>query len=188
MTQSTRMLYANEKEFQKFRKAIQKLIKQSDDLSQPLSDIADRFRESRKFIFDKSRKSPGQYKDLSPNYKKQKNKDLGFAYPILLRTGRLRDSITTKNSESITEIGKKYLVLGTKVPYSGYHQSGTSVMPQRPFLFWGPEAPRHSNHKSIKNLHRNVAKILYVFIERRAGKTLNAAVKAADRRIERLFS
>ena len=63
----------------------------------------------------------------------------------------LRDSVagivglqSKPSDDSILRIGKQSLILGTKVPYGIFHQSDEprkSNLPQRKFLFIGPEAP-----------------------------------------------
>lgn len=55
-----------------------------------------------------------------------------------MASGRLKRSLTgAPNSDSIVRIGKKAMILGTKVPHGVYHQSDEprSKIPQRKFLF-----------------------------------------------------
>ena len=78
---------------------------------------------------------------LSPAYASWKNS----AYPgrpLLVLTGRMRDSfragsrdlIYNRKQQGQGNFGHKRLPLGTRVPYAGYHQSGTSKMPRRPLF------------------------------------------------------
>ena len=122
-------------------------------------------------------KGPGQYEDLSTKpffawwekdknlrkmylngYRSYKAAKWGSAYPILFRTGRLKDSITDPRSAlSVNRIesDKKTLTLGTEVPYGIYHQSKKDriKIPYRPFLFLGVEqiAPHDIQQNRINN-------------------------------------
>lgn len=179
----------NDQEYKKFRKALHKAARQIDDLSIPLADIADRFMHSRRYIFDKGRRSPGMYKDLSEKYKPVKQRKFKFIYPILLGTGRLRKSVIQRGAENITKVSRKSLILGTKVPYGADHQRGrpSKRLPARPFLFWGPEAPRNANKQLTTELHKQMARTLFIFIERKLGKALPAAITTADRKVRNIF-
>ena len=187
LPRSDKAIRHNQREFRKFQKALGQAVKEVDDLSPVLSTIADRFRQSRKFIFDRNRVSSGQYADLSPWYKAWKTEEKGTPYPILLLTGRLKKSITKKGRDHIEKIGRKSLILGTKVPYGFDHQKGKGRMPARPFLFWGPEAPRWTTDKLTTQLHKDMAYVLIHFVERMAGKTLDASHKRTQIRVRRLF-
>lgn len=66
---------------------------------------------------------------LSPAYREWK----AIRYPgqpILVRTGRLRRSLTSRPF-GIEEFRKGSVRLGTDVPYGAYHQRGTRFMPRR---------------------------------------------------------
>ena len=74
---------------------------------------------------------------LSPTYKAWKDS----AYPgrpLLVLTGRLRESLTNARSRDSVynrrQNGCKLVSLGTRGPYAGYHQHGTSKMPRRPVV------------------------------------------------------
>lgn len=120
-------------------KALKALQRDLADLTIPLTLISRDFYQSEQAIFQNT--GPGQYDDLSPSYKKEKEKAVGFVYPILRRTGRLMRSVTNpSDGEAINQIiNKDTLVIGTRVPYGVLHQEGIGV-PQRPFLFIGPES------------------------------------------------
>ncbi len=63
------------------------------------------------------------------------------AYPgrgILVRTGRLRGSLTSGGGGGIRVITPRRGEIGTAVPYARYHQSGTSRMPARPVIRLSP--------------------------------------------------
>ena len=73
---------------------------------------------------------------LSPAYAAWKNS----AYPgrpLLVLTGRMKESFSASSRDLIynrKQKNYKMLTLGTRVPYAGYHQSGTSKMPRRPLF------------------------------------------------------
>ena len=125
-------------EYQRFLNILRIASREVEDLRIPLSQIAKRFLESRKFIFDE-RAGPGQYKDLSWRYKiwKTTPKSKGGGgksspYPILLLSGRLAKSITNEGGENITKVGAKSLEIGTRVPYGAKHQKGRGVPKRDP--------------------------------------------------------
>ena len=172
----------------RFQKALNEAAKSVDDLSVPLDEISKKFLESRNFIFDQSRTGPGAYQDLSPNYKKQKQREHGFVYPILFATGRLKKSLTKKGGENITIIGKKSLEIGTEVPYANALQYGKgNKMPKRTMLFWGPESPKFATNKLVRKQNKAMAVSLLSFIERKLGKQLKASIKTAERKADKLF-
>lgn len=85
---------------------------------------------------------PGQYPDLSPEYADRKEDEVGFVYPILVRSGFLRDSvIDAGHPKAITRVGTASLVLGTSVPWAAYNQEGWTNTrtgakgPARKFMF-----------------------------------------------------
>lgn len=130
-----------------FQAALRRAQSKVSDLTIPLILIAKDFYKSQKAMFQL--KGPGQYEDLSPGYKKQKKKAVGFVYPILKRSGALERSVTTPtDSNSINQIiDKNTLIIGTKVKYAAKHQFGQGV-PLRPFLFVGPESRFATNEQS----------------------------------------
>lgn len=117
------------------------------DLTIPLKGIARHFFQGNKAIFALNGK--GQYVDLSPKYKAEKEKHVHFVYPILRRSGFLERSITNASDpDAIAEIvNKDTLLVGTHLFYGAFLQKGTRRMPARPFLFVGPEAPFYSTQE-----------------------------------------
>lgn len=116
-----------------FAKALDGAIKDVGDLRFAMGEISrDIFKNTKKnFILGGS----GKYPPLSPAYFRFKQKVKPGA-PILVFSGRLRDSVTgTGTRDTIRNIGKQSLVQGTKVPYARFVQEGTSKMPLRKFLF-----------------------------------------------------
>jgi phage gpG-like protein len=124
----------------RFKRALREAGNKIGDLSVPLSSIRASWYRSNNAIF--ALKSAGKYDDLSEAYKKAKQKQVGFVYPILERSGLLKSSITDPtHKDAIGRItsNKQGLEVGTKVPYGIFHQMGTVKMPQRQFLFAGAE-------------------------------------------------
>lgn len=108
-------------------------------------------------------KKPGTYSkretfDVSKSiYQQRKIKKWGFDYPLLVASGRLAASITQPNAPgSINQITKLSMVIGTSVPYGIYHQSDAprSKIPQRKFVFIGPEAPSFATSEQQGRLQR----------------------------------
>lgn len=92
--------------------------------------ISDYFKSNEALIFSAS---PGKYADLKPKTKDQKQRKFGFVYPMLVSSGRLKESMTNRgSSEAIVRMNKLNLELGTKTPYASYLQDGTSKMEARP--------------------------------------------------------
>jgi hypothetical protein len=142
----------------KFERAINKAIREVDDLRIPFKLITREWFKGNRTIFDPGRQSAGKYKDLSDKYKRTKTRYIGSPYPILvgfmkpagtaaMRSGKLADSMTDPtNPDSISSIVNNLsLVLGTKAkskkgaPYPFFLHFGTRKMPARPVVLLGPE-------------------------------------------------
>ncbi len=121
-----------------FKSNLDSAIKAVGDLRFPMGEISrDIYKTTKQnFIL----KGGGKYPALSQPYATEKKRTYPNS-PILVRTGALRDSVTSHgDSESIRHIGKQSLVQGTNVHYAGYVQRGTKVggkerMPERKYLF-----------------------------------------------------
>lgn len=129
----------------KFQAAIENAIEKTGDLRIPLTQIQQDFHKSQRAIF--TLQSAGQYPDFkNERSKRQKQRAVGFTYPLLVRTGALARSMTEKSDiNAISEIvDKNTLFLGTRLTYGVYHQSDEprKKIPLRKFLFIGPEAVR----------------------------------------------
>ena len=147
----TSYIIENDKEF---ARQIKGAVKRVGDLRIAFTLIAKDWRKSNRSQF--ILKNGGQYPPLTARYAAVKNKKLGNK-PILVATGRLRDSLSGAiNNDSIQVIGKKGLIMGTKVYYGVYHQSDKprSKIPLRKFLFIGPEAPRTAPSSITGRLQR----------------------------------
>lgn len=167
-----------------FRSALNRVSGKVSDLTIPLTLIAKDFYRSEKAIFQL--KGPGQYPpfknsqneyktmkngkqrhvavtEMSP-YQKRKIKKWGFDYPLLVASGKLRDSLTDgSNPNAINQIqDKNTLIIGTSVTndkgvcYPVFHQSddARTKIPLRKFLFIGPEAPAFATSDQMGRLTR----------------------------------
>lgn len=118
---------------EEIREKINNLIALGKDLRPQFESIAsDFYKSQRQIVFSAT---PGKYDDLKDSTKKQKEKKVGFVYPILVQSGRLRDSLTIRDGQdNITIIKKDYLEMGTSTPYAKYLQFGAPKrnMPARP--------------------------------------------------------
>lgn len=69
----------------------------------------------------------------------EKSEAVGFIYPLLKRSGRLEQSLSSRNAPGAEFfIGRQSLVMGTKVPYAKFHQSDRQPrtrLPQRKMIF-----------------------------------------------------
>jgi phage gpG-like protein len=148
----------------KFRNAIKKASEVSQDLRVPFGLILRDFYKSEQAIW--KLKGPGKYPPFKgpkdpktglTKYQARKRKDVGFDYPLLVRTGSLAASLSGPNNNgSISKITKLSLVFGTSIKYGVYHQSDEprSKIPLRKFLFIGPEAPTFATSEQQGRLER----------------------------------
>lgn len=107
------------------------------------------------------RLAPKQQYDITKSpYQKRKLKKFGFDYPLLVASGALAAAATQPNARgSINIITPLSLVLGvndSQIPYAIYHQSDAprSKLPQRKFMFIGPEAPQFATSDQQGRLQR----------------------------------
>jgi len=129
-----------------FKKAIAKAIASGLDLSFSMGESARIIKKesTKNFIL----KGSGQYDPLNRQYFRRKQL-LAPGTPILTGltrkdsvSGKLKKSIIGKTADSIIQIGKVSLVVGTKAksrrgaPYPVFVQEGTKNMPARKFLFF----------------------------------------------------
>lgn len=149
-----------------FRAAIEAAGEKVGDLRFAFKEISRDWFKSNKSIFNL--KGSGLFPPLNEKYAAQKKKKFP-ASPIMVRSGRLRDSISGRpNADSIVRIGKLSLIMGTTVPYGIFHQSDAprSRIPLRKFLFIGAEAPRTAPSR-VTGRQERFLKILELEIERK---------------------
>ena len=141
---------------EQFKAQIQRAIEITGDLKIPFGLILADFYKSEQAIF--KLKSAGAYPDFTENgrevglkskYAQRKIKERGFAYPLLLRTGKLAASVLGRyNPGSVAQIGSLSMTWGTTIPYGIYHQSDEArhKIPLRKFLFIGGESSKFDDN------------------------------------------
>lgn len=170
----------------RFERLIKRLGKTVDNLAPAFGEIARDFYKSNKAVFSNR---PGLYPDYTSRatgttgadtpYAKRKLRLYGRVYPMLVASGKLRDSLTeptAPNSDTILQIGRKSLVIGTDVQnekgvqYPLFHQSDKprKKIPLRKFLFIGPEAARYVS--SEKGRSERWTKILELWVDKQLKK------------------
>lgn len=108
------------------------------DLRPAWPSVADAFADQEQRVFATQGAYPGpSWAPLDPQYAAWKAAN-GFSPRILVRTGRLRDSVTVRPL-AVEDFHEQYADLGTDVPYARYHQDGTGAMPQRKFVHYTEE-------------------------------------------------
>lgn len=113
--------------------AIQGMLRRIDDWRPLWPRLTELFHatESKQFASEGGVGARGNWVPLSPRYAEQKRRRWGKR-KILVASGRLRSSLTARTGSAIVEDANPLkLVLGTRVPYAMYHQTGTPFMPQR---------------------------------------------------------
>ena len=75
----------------------------------------------------------GGWVELSPAYAKWKAQHAPDA-PILVLSGRLRESLTGETDDTVLNVEDDTLEIGSRAPTAVLHQTGTSKMPARPPL------------------------------------------------------
>jgi len=111
------------------------------DMSSLWDEMAEALHAVQERAFESEGSSSGaRWHPLSPRYRTEK----AARFPgkgILEATGRLRRSFSSGAQGNIFKATPGRMTWGTEVPYSVYHQHGTSRMPARPVLrFTGGDA------------------------------------------------
>lgn len=89
------------------------------------------FFQEQKKVFDSEGQAQGA------RWEALKASSLRYRKPgkILHQSGRLRDSLTSANEgDTVIQVFKDKLILGSRVPYARFHQTGTDRMKARPPL------------------------------------------------------
>jgi len=159
MVISTSYEIENDKEF---AASIDKALRTVSDLRFAFGEIARDWFKSNKTIF--SLQGSGLFPPLNPVYARVKENRAGRRLPIMVgakigggESGELRDSVTKlRDPNAIVRIDKTSLVMGTKVKHGIFHQSDRprTLLPQRKFLFIGPEAPSSAGSRITGRLQR----------------------------------
>lgn len=67
-----------------------------------------------------------KWKELNRNYRAWKM-SRGYDGRILIKTGRLRESLVATGKDHVFRTSSKRMTVGTRVPYAIYHQEGRGV-------------------------------------------------------------
>lgn len=164
---------------QQFQAKINELGRVIGDFRIPFTLIASDFYKSNRRIF--TLQGSGLYQDLAPargedgnptttsNYKKRKQKVVGFAYPILVgKTRELSNSILGKNNKySHFILTRQSLEMGTTDPKAKFHQSDMprTKIPLRKFIFIDGGPADKSNDGSINGRRERWTNIIDDHIE-----------------------
>jgi phage gpG-like protein len=130
-------IYIESEPLKKLEASFDKLRASVADLRPMFEQFASDFYKDQKRHFRLS--GPGQYKDLSEDYKQQKESKWGHVYPILFASGRLASSLLSRNAiDSVCIIKRQSFVIGTTTPYAVYHHSHMPrpIIPRRPLWFF----------------------------------------------------
>ncbi len=90
------------------------------DFREVFAQILDDFREINKKNFDVAGDPIPFTPASSPAYVEWKRLKVGHNKPMIL-FGRLKDSLTKKNEDSVADVGKTQAFFSTEVPYANRH-------------------------------------------------------------------
>lgn len=134
-------------EDKELKRKISKLYSGTSDMRKVMRDCGIIMKNSVLHSFDIQSDGKRKWEDLSPQYKKEKQKKKGTAYPILVRNNRLRQSFSIK-------YGKDFAMVYTGVKYGVIHQTGKKKkkIPKRSFMVI------HKEYKSmiIERINRSL--------------------------------
>ena len=153
---------------QEFEAKIDEALKAGTRLRTAFKLISADFFKSQQATFSNS---PGLFPDYidrvggtsganTPYAKRKIAEGSGNPYPMLVRSGRLRDSLTGNGTgDTINAFNDRSLVIGTKVEYGKFHQSDDTrtKLPLRKFLFIGPEELQFSQDEQKGRPQRWIA-------------------------------
>lgn len=86
-----------------------------------------------------------RWKRLSPTYRRWKAMHYP-GKPIMRRTDRLWESLTRRTSDTVIRVGPRSLQLGTRVPYSRFHQE------ERPHVVLLPDAFAELSRMTLEHM------------------------------------
>ena len=106
------------------------------DLAQVMPEISEVLAgEAEDRIMSSGAHDGARYAPLTRRYAARKQKRWGSAEPILFASGRLLSSLANPDhAERVLTVTRKSADWGTRVPYAGYHHTGTKYAPARPPL------------------------------------------------------
>ncbi len=115
-------------------RGMSRLAENVKDLREPFKEVVRLFWQSTEEQIDSAGGRGGSsWEALAPSTLERKRRG-GFPDTIMVRTGNLRDSLSSMgNSSTVEEIGKLSLRLGTDLPYAIYQHQGHGI-PARPLI------------------------------------------------------
>lgn len=161
-----------------FKRQLERLGELTSDFRIPFYLIANDFYKSNRKLF--TLQSKGLYQDLAPaqgedgnpttktDYKKRKQREVGFVYPILVKSGRLANSLLDRNAPGADFfIDETSLIMGTTVSYAKYHQSDAprSRIPQRKVVFIDGGPAEKARDASIAGRRERWGSIIFDHIQ-----------------------
>jgi phage gpG-like protein len=133
-------------------RVLQIAVDAATDLTPAWDRVVEDFHKAEAAQFGGQGVGPGgAWAPLSPAYAAYKSKKYG-GKPVLQRSGRLYDSLTSKNEESVTDREPLSLTLGTRVAYAGYHQTGTRRMTRRKVI----DLPEDFKRRAVRHVQRHL--------------------------------
>jgi hypothetical protein len=124
----------------KFSKQAQTVFKKLGDknlirLKDAYKEIGFKFRGHLRGFFDTNRGNLRYWQDLSPETKESKMRDVGFAYPSLVKYGGMAGSFVTEGDpDNITKVTDKFASFGSKSAIAKFHQLGNKKLPKREII------------------------------------------------------
>lgn len=123
------------------------------DLREPFREIIQQLYDIERQQFDTEGGRAESWQPLAPSTVERKERG-GFGSKILVRTEAMESSLTGQTTDTRVEVQPLLMRFGTKVPYAGYHQTGTTHMPARPVI----KLIESDKLAIMKTLHRYLVK------------------------------
>lgn len=117
--------------------ALQDMGKELDSWKEAGPDAEKVFHEEEREVFNS--RGFGSWPELAPSTLAFKEQHYPFM-DILERTRRLEFSLTKKTGDTVSEIGDKEFIFGSRVPYGKYHMGQYKRRPARPPIMLRQEA------------------------------------------------
>lgn len=116
-----------------FDRVFKRLDANFSDLTSVWEAVKQEFWQIEKEQFDSQGASGagGKWQSLADSTRAQKIRKYGRFEPILVASGRLKKSLTGQTSDTVLNVTKNSLEVGSRLPYSKYHQRGGKRLPQR---------------------------------------------------------
>ncbi|MCX6223484.1 MAG: hypothetical protein NTV01_01800 [Bacteroidia bacterium] len=145
--------------------------KSTEDMRSLFQTIGEYWFATNKQAIFSQRGASGRFKDLTPVTKDLKQKNYGNAYPILVATGKLRDSLTNPlDRNAIFRIRKTSLTLGSNVDYLKYHMTGFKHYQTGRFV--SPRPPISLTAGGLQSFIRKMSDVTSHYFEARLRKPI----------------